>query len=230
MLWRPRSSCVLALPFCLLLACSEQSSTDSSVGDSVQALKGAQSSYVGFNQTAATCFETFKTCVSTSEIGATECRTALLTCLPTRSPVPPDCISNVDAGATGGAAPVVYLECHTGNKGTGGSGVGGGTQAYPGGSDAGVPPGRWCEDVPTPTSSAITSCREEFDTCIQSGVWETCKGQFVACGKTAFTTSFQSACTRATSECSSSSGQGQTDLCGQVTKVCAQGVDTTQDK
>ena len=230
MLWRPRSSCLLALPFCLLLACSEQSSTDSASGDSVQALKGAQSSYVGFNQTAATCFDTFKACVSTSETDATECRTALLSCLPTKSPVPPDCISVADAGATGGAAPVVYLECHTGNRGTGGSGVGGGTQTYPGGSDAGVPPGRWCETVPTPTPSDITSCRDAFHTCFQSGVWETCRDQFIACGKATFTTSFQSACTRATNECGSSSAKGQTDLCELVATVCAQGVDTSQDK
>jgi len=223
MLWRPRISCLLSLPLYLLLACSEQSSTDSTSSDSVQALKGVQSSYVGFNQTVATCFDTFNACVATSETDATECRTALLTCLPTKSPVPPDCMSGADAGATGGAAPIINLECHTGNKGTGGSG----TQTH---GDAGVPPGRWCETVPTPTPSDITSCRDAFHTCFQSGVWETCRDQFIACGKATFTTSFQSACTRATNECGSSSAKGQTDLCELVATVCAQGVDTSQDK
>jgi hypothetical protein len=220
MLWRLRFSCVMALPFCLLVACSEQSSTDSSAADSVQALKGAQSSYVGYNQTAAACFDTFKACVSSSEADATQCRTALLSCLPTRSPVPPACIPAADAGTTGGAPGMINLQCHVGNKGTGGAGVGGG-------SDAGVPPGNWCEDVPVPTPSDITLCREGLHTCLQSDASETCKDQFVACGKAAFTTTFQAACTRATNECGSSSGQGQTDLCGLVAKVCAQGVDTT---
>jgi hypothetical protein len=247
-----RSSFALAVPVFVLLACSQQSETSTSVDNSIQALRGAQSSYRGFSQTAVACFKTYRTCAADGGGDITACLAELSTCLPAKSPTPTACIQ--DTGSGDSATETAMLACHF--SGSGGShhtsatgGAAGSNQGY--GASAGATylaygaasntdqgygasagsnqgHGNWCNDVPVPPPSAVVACQGELQTCLGAADADHCAAQYMKCAADAFTSPFQTRCARAATECDSQGRDAtKADLCALITDLCAHGVDAT---